>query len=189
MISLQDLDKGIEQDDKRAQKYKEKGADGQTRECLIEWAGLTVEDIEALRGSKASTYNDTNGIPFTAVINPHTLERMDKIAGGYGAGTLMDMVTAARKQPQKEYGKGVSRKALGKVKEADQEIKAELAKGNLAKALADSATLEKKVAKESQAIIDLADQCLYHAKRHGRNQSVTVSEMQGGRKLRAAGEG
>ncbi|MGA9520798.1 MAG: sensor domain-containing diguanylate cyclase [Myxococcaceae bacterium] len=42
---------------------------------------------------------------------------------------------------------------------------------------------------EKQVIIDLADQCLYHAKRHGRNQSVTVAEMQGGRKLRAAGEG
>ncbi len=42
---------------------------------------------------------------------------------------------------------------------------------------------------EKQAIIDLADQCLYHAKRHGRNQSVTVAEMQGGKKLRVAGEG
>ncbi len=42
---------------------------------------------------------------------------------------------------------------------------------------------------EKQVIVDQADQCLYHAKRHGRNQSVTVAEMQGGRKLRAAGEG
>lgn len=32
---------------------------------------------------------------------------------------------------------------------------------------------------EKQALIDLADQCLYHAKRHGRNQTVTVAQMQG----------
>ena len=36
-----------------------------------------------------------------------------------------------------------------------------------------------------QPLIDLADQCLYYAKRNGRNQSVTVSQMQGGRKLHA----
>ncbi|HET9450847.1 MAG TPA: sensor domain-containing diguanylate cyclase, partial [Aggregicoccus sp.] len=38
---------------------------------------------------------------------------------------------------------------------------------------------------DKQALIDLADQCLYHAKRNGRNQSVTVAQMQGGRKLHA----
>ncbi len=38
---------------------------------------------------------------------------------------------------------------------------------------------------EKQALIDLADQCLYFAKRHGRNQSVTVAQMQSGRKLQA----
>ena len=30
-----------------------------------------------------------------------------------------------------------------------------------------------------QTLIDLADQCLYFAKRHGRNQSVTVAQLQG----------
>lgn len=32
-------------------------------------------------------------------------------------------------------------------------------------------------AMEKQQLIDLADQCLYFAKRHGRNQSVTVAQM------------
>ena len=35
-------------------------------------------------------------------------------------------------------------------------------------------------AETKQALIDLADQCLYFAKEHGRNQSVTVAEMQRG---------
>jgi two-component system, cell cycle response regulator len=34
---------------------------------------------------------------------------------------------------------------------------------------------------EKHTLIDLADQCLYYAKRHGRNQSVTVSQMQAGK--------
>jgi two-component system, cell cycle response regulator len=36
---------------------------------------------------------------------------------------------------------------------------------------------------EKLVLVEQADQCLYYAKRHGRNQSVTVAEAQGGRKL------
>ena len=35
-------------------------------------------------------------------------------------------------------------------------------------------------AAQKQELIDLSDQCLYFAKEHGRNQSVTVAEMQAG---------
>ncbi|MBX7100941.1 MAG: sensor domain-containing diguanylate cyclase [Myxococcaceae bacterium] len=38
---------------------------------------------------------------------------------------------------------------------------------------------------EKQALVDLADQCLYFAKRHGRNQSVTVAQLQPGRRQTA----
>jgi two-component system, cell cycle response regulator len=38
-------------------------------------------------------------------------------------------------------------------------------------------------AQEKQALIDLSDQCLYHAKKQGRNQSVTVNQMRTGKKL------
>ena len=41
------------------------------------------------------------------------------------------------------------------------------------------------VSVEKQGLVDLSDQCLYFAKRHGRNQSVTVAQMQQGRKLAA----
>jgi two-component system, cell cycle response regulator len=40
---------------------------------------------------------------------------------------------------------------------------------------------------DRQALIDLADQCLYFAKRHGRNQSVTVAAMQTNGRREAAG--
>jgi diguanylate cyclase (GGDEF)-like protein len=37
---------------------------------------------------------------------------------------------------------------------------------------------------EKHVLVEKADQCLYFAKRHGRNQSVTVAEMEAGGKLR-----
>jgi diguanylate cyclase (GGDEF)-like protein len=39
---------------------------------------------------------------------------------------------------------------------------------------------------EKKALVDLSDQCLYFAKRHGRNQSVTVEKMQGAKRLVSA---
>ncbi len=38
---------------------------------------------------------------------------------------------------------------------------------------------------EKQLLIDKADQCLYFAKHHGRNRSVTVAEMEAGGRLKA----
>jgi len=35
---------------------------------------------------------------------------------------------------------------------------------------------------DRQAVIDVADQCLYHCKKQGRNQVVTVAQMRGGRR-------
>jgi two-component system, cell cycle response regulator len=41
-------------------------------------------------------------------------------------------------------------------------------------------------ASDKQALVDLADRCLYFAKEHGRNQSVVVSQLPG-KRLKAAG--
>jgi hypothetical protein len=156
VIVLGDLDKGIAQKDKRAATYKAKGEDGQETEFLLEWPSLTVKDVEDMRGTKAGTYNDTGRNPYTAVVDPHTLEKMGNLAGSYSVGALSDLVSEKKRELEKQHGKGVSRKALAKVREADAEIRKELAAGNLAKALADSAALQKKVAKEPAPIVEMA---------------------------------
>jgi len=157
VLSLSRLDEGIEKKDKRAGTYKAKDVDGTEKEFMLGWPNLTAEEISHLNGSQAGTYNKTGKIPYTAIVDPYTLEEMDNIKGGYGAGTLMDLVAAKKKELEKAHGKGISRKTLGKVKDADAAIRKELADGNLAKALSDSAALQKKVAKEPPAIIEMAE--------------------------------
>ena len=156
VLALSRLDEGIEKKDPRAGTYKAKDVDGVEKDFMLGWPNLTAEDIAALNGSKGSSYNNTGKIPYTAIVDPYTLEEMENIKGGYGMGTLIDIVTAKKKELEKQHGKGTSRKALAKVKEADADIKKSLAAGNFAKALTDSAALQKKVAKEAPAIVEMA---------------------------------
>lgn len=156
VLCLQRLDEGIEKKDGRAGTFKGKDTDGQEKEFMLGWPNLTAEEIKALAGSKGGSYNNTGKIPYTCVVDPYTLEEMGNIKGGYGVGLLTDLVEQKHKELVKQHGKGVSRKTLTKVKEADAGIRKELAAGNLAKALTDSAALQKKVAKEAPAIIELA---------------------------------
>jgi len=155
VLVLSRLEEGIEKEDKRAATFKGKDEDGQEKEFFVGYPNLTLDDIKGMRSTKAGTYNNTGKIPYTAIVNPHTEEEMENIKGGYGAGSLMDIVSARRKELVKQYGKGASRKTLNKVKDASADIRKELADGDLTKALTESAALEKKMAKEGDAIMDM----------------------------------
>jgi hypothetical protein len=121
VISLQDLEDGIAKKDRRAATYEAK-VNGEAVQCLVEFPGLTVEDMKALHGSKAASYNDTGGIPYTCLVDPFTLERMPDCVwkgGGTSASTIIESATAARKALQKEHGKGLSRKDLRTLADAE----------------------------------------------------------------------
>jgi hypothetical protein len=156
VLCLSRLDEGIEKKDRRAGTYKAKDTDGQEKDFMLGWPNLTAEEIASLNGSKGGSYNNTGKIPYTCVVDPYTLAEMGNIKGGYGVGTLVDLVTEKKKELEKTHGKGVSRKTFAKVKEADAGIRKELEAGNLAKAITDALALEKKVAKEAASIVEMA---------------------------------
>jgi len=157
VITMDRLQQGIDENDKRAGTYKKKDVDGQEKEFLLSWPSLTVDELKDMARSKAGTYNKTGGLPYTAVVDPFTLEEMGSIKGSFAAGALSDLVTEKKKELEKAHGKGISRKTLNKVRDADADIRGLLAEGNLTKALSELATLQKKVAKEPAAIMELAD--------------------------------
>jgi len=155
VISLGSLDKGIAANDRKAATYRAKNEEGQEVEYLLEWPNLTVKEVSDLRSSKAASYNNTGRIPYTAIVNPHTLEEMASIKGGYGTGKLMDEVETAKKALRKAHGPSVSRRDLDDVKDDARDIREDLAGGKLKRALRDVAKLKKKMAKEAQALRDV----------------------------------
>lgn len=130
VLSLGDLEKGIEKQDPRAATYKGKNEAGEEVDLMVSWPNLTFEQIQALRNSKAGQYNDTGKIPYTAIVDPHTLEKMSYLAGGSSGGQVMDKVAEAQKILVKEHGKGLRRDEIEKTKAAIAKAKIELKDGD-----------------------------------------------------------
>ncbi len=105
VISLQDLQKGIDAKDRKAATYKVKGSD---TEFLIEFPGLTVEDMLGLHKSQASRYNNTGKIPYTAVVDPHTQK---EVGHGYRSSrAIMEAVDEGQRRLAKRNAISLSGK-------------------------------------------------------------------------------
>ena len=143
VIALGRLDEGIAKGDPKAATYKAKDANGNEVEYLVKYPGMTVEEINKLNSSRAGSYNDTGGIPYTCIVNPHTLEKMQFWGGGQSAKTIMDAVTEARKTLIKDHGPSIARSDLRKFEKELANVEVTLGEKGVAKALSQYGKLEK----------------------------------------------
>ena len=134
VLALSSLEKGIQKGDRRADRY-EATRDGETVEMMVSWPGLTLDEIVGMRKTQAGQYNDTGAIPYTAIVDPHTLEKMTFFKGGQSASTLIDAVKEQTKKLVAEHGKGMSRRDLAAIAEAIAEARELVAEGNYSKAI------------------------------------------------------
>jgi hypothetical protein len=158
VMAMQRLDEGISKQDPKAATYKTKDAKGREVEYLVEFPGMTVEEINNLNRSKAGQYNDTGKIPFTAIVNPHTLKKMRGFSGSKSAKALMDAVETAMEELQAEHGPSLSR---GKLKEFDEiaaTVREVLEKKGAAKGLTEFKKLDKFVKKLGPKMQKMADE-------------------------------
>ncbi len=154
VISLDRLGEGIDKKDKKAETYEAK-VDGQVVNYLVEFPGLTVDDMKALRDSKASSYNNSGGIPYTCLVNPHTLEEITSWKGGSAsAGTIQEAIVEAKKALVKEHGKGASRKDVKALAEAAKDADTKAKKGEFAAAIEALAKLNAKSEKWADCLKD-----------------------------------
>ena len=149
VMSMSSLERGIEAGDRRAATYKEK-VGGQEVEYLVEFPGLTVDEMLALKRSRAGQYNKTGKIPYTALVDPHTLEEIQSWSGGQSGSTLIKAATEARRALTKEHGKSMPRKSYRAVRDGDAEITALTEAGDLVGAFEVLATLQKKHTKHAK---------------------------------------
>lgn len=135
VISLSRLDEGVEQEDRKAETY-ETVRRGEKVECLVEFPGLTLDEMYALNRSKAASYNDTGKIPFTCLVDPHTLDELVRWSGGTPSKDIMEAVDEARETLEEAHGEGFERKTWNKLLGEEDEAWEKVAKGDYTKALA-----------------------------------------------------
>lgn len=156
VLALGELDKGMANPkDRRNEQYDAKDENGNPVRYLKEFAGCTVEQLNALNSSPAGQYNKTGSIPYVGIVDPHTLKEMKSMKGGAAAGNLMDAVIECKETLNKEHGPSMKRSSLKKFQAGVKAIDEQIAK-DAAKALAELRKLQTSIAKEPQALRDEA---------------------------------
>jgi hypothetical protein len=134
VLCLSRLDEGIEKGDPRAATY-EGQRNGKPVQMMVNFPGLTADEVNALNASKAGRYNDTGGIPVTTLVNPHTEEAIIRWQGGTSAKTIIEAATEARATLEKEHGEGFPARTYAKFLGAEDDAWQAVAKGDFTKAL------------------------------------------------------
>ncbi len=148
VLCLDRLKEGVDKNEARAATYDAK-AGGKPVKYLVEFPGLTVDDVLALRNSNAASYNKSGGLPYTALIDPFTEEEVKSWKGGGIANSeIIDAVKAARATLAKAHGKGKPRPELKALGDAEAASAAKVKAGDFAGALDAFATATKKADKD-----------------------------------------
>ena len=153
VISISGVEAAIEKEDERAETY-EAEENGETVEYLVEFPGMTVENLKAMRSSKAASYNKSGGIPYISIVDPHTEEEITNSSEwtARSAKTIMEAATSAMDTLQDEHGKGMKRKDLRKVDDAEGDAAKAIGKKDFAKAMKAVEKIAKKGSKWPEAM-------------------------------------
>jgi hypothetical protein len=111
VICMEEIDKAERDKAATFKTYKTRDAYGDEVEYLVEFDGLTVEELKGLSNTDAVVaFMDGGKIPYTAIVDPHTGRAIEAIKGKPTVKSLSAAVLRARKVLTEAHGEGVPRK-------------------------------------------------------------------------------
>jgi hypothetical protein len=152
VIAVSRIEQGVEKKDPRAATYEDRDEAGRPVEYLLEFPGLTLDEMIALNRSPASRYNRTGKIPYTAIVDPHTLEPVREWSGGQSAKTIEEAATDVLRQLARDHGGGVDRREYRGFLEDEKAARADAGEGSFRKALRRLEPYERKSEKWPQGL-------------------------------------
>jgi hypothetical protein len=81
VITMEELDIAVAKESRNVRTYKGKDPWGEEQDYLVEFPGLTLDDLRDLSNSDALNYMQGNRIPYTAIVDPHNLAEMEGLRG------------------------------------------------------------------------------------------------------------
>jgi len=123
MLVTEEMDRALAAKSARIKTYKDSDPYGDPVEYLIHFPGVTIEQLRGLSNSAAINYiASAKKIPYTAIIDPHTLKEMEGFTGVYRPDDLIKKVKKHANTLVNKHGKGVPRKVWNNVVESEIQI-------------------------------------------------------------------
>lgn len=136
VICMEEIDKAERENASTFKTYKTKDAYGDDVEYMVEFDGLTVDELKGLSNTGAIVaFMDGNKIPYTAIVDPHTGKAIEAMKGKPTVKSLSAAVVRARKVLMKEHGAGIPRKQWNALAAAEVRIDLLSIEGKFAEAL------------------------------------------------------
>ena len=136
VICMEEIDKAERDKAATFKTYKTKDAYGDDVEYMVEFDGLTVDELKGLSNTDAIVaFMDGNKIPYTAIVDPHTGKAIEAMKGKPTVKSLSAAVVRARKVLMKEHGAGIPRKQWNALAAAEVRIDLLSIEGKFAEAL------------------------------------------------------
>jgi hypothetical protein len=154
VMCMKDIEQALAEKPAHAATYKVKDPYGDEIECFECCPGVTVAQMKALHEGKPLEYMKGPLMPYTAVVDPHTLEDLGGIARGEATSAegFIAVIAPRAKALVEKHGKGVDSKLWEFVVEAQTRADALLGEEKLEEALALCAELEKRTAREHETV-------------------------------------
>jgi hypothetical protein len=152
VISMEELDKAVAEESRHIRTYQDQDQYGDDVARLVEFPGLTIDQLEGLSNSDALNYMQGNRIPYTAIVDPHTLKEMEGLRGVRQAKELIEVIERHRKALEAAHGKGLDRKLWRKLTEGIVQIDVQLGAGEIVKALAVHRELSRMAVRQPEVV-------------------------------------
>jgi len=137
VICMEEIDKAVREKPSTIATYKFKDAYGDVEDYLVEFGGLTLEELKGLSNTTAVVaFMEGGKIPYTAIVDPHTGKAIEAMKGKPTVKSLSAAVLRARKILTEKHGRGISRKQWNALGAAEVSVDLLLADGKHAKAIA-----------------------------------------------------
>lgn len=151
---MKDIEQALKEKPAHAATYKAKDPYGDEVECFGCCPGVTIAQMLALHEGKPLDYMKGPLMPYTAIVDPHTLADLGGIERGQAtsAAAFIDVISGHAKALEEKHGKGVDSKLWEYVAETQVKVDLLLGEEKLEKAFALLEEMEKKTAREHETV-------------------------------------
>jgi hypothetical protein len=155
VMCMKDIDQALAEKPKRAETYKTTDAYGDEIECFVKFPGVTVQQMKDLHEGEALNYMQGPLMPYTAVVDPHSLEDLVGIKRGEAstAQSFIKVISGHVRALKKKYGPGIDRKLWDFVRQGQVEIDLLLGEEKISDALRLLREMEKRSARQPEVLV------------------------------------